>query len=51
MFYMKLVGDLKDYGFELDTYDPFVSKKTVNGKHMTVTWHVNDLKVSHIDPL
>ena len=24
--------------------------KVINGKQMTVCWHVDDLKVSHVDP-
>ena len=31
------------------TYDPCVVNKDVNGKQMTVIWHVDDLKVSHVD--
>jgi hypothetical protein len=47
LFYLKLVGDLKDYGFELNPYDPCVANKMVDGHQMTVVWHVDDLKVSH----
>lgn len=39
--------DLKAYGFELNEYDPFVANATVNGTQMTVTWHVDDLQISH----
>ena len=49
-FYKKLVKDLKGYGFEVNPYDPCVANKTINGKQMTVTWHVDDLKVSHQSP-
>ena len=27
-----------------------VANATINGKQMTITWHVDDLKVSHVDP-
>ena len=30
-------------------YDPCVANKGVNGTQMTVIWHVDDLKVSHVD--
>eukprot|EP00977_Amphora_coffeiformis_P023672 scaffold13930_cov161-Amphora_coffeaeformis.AAC.1 len=50
LFYRKLVADLQAYGFELNPYDPCVANKTVKGSQMTVSWHVDDLKVSHIDP-
>ena len=47
LFYQKLRGELKDYGFEVNPYDPCVANKVVNGSQMTVTWDVNNLKVSH----
>jgi len=47
-FYKKL--DLKHYGFVINPYDPCVANATINGKQMTVTCHVDDLKVSHKDP-
>ena len=34
-------------GFEVDPYDSCVATKMINGSQMTVTWHVNDLKISH----
>ena len=49
LFYQKLRGELEDYGFEVNPYDPCVANKVVNGSQMTVTWHVDDLKVSHND--
>jgi hypothetical protein len=47
LFYKKLVKDLQAYGFELNPYDPCVANKMVDGTQMTVSWHVDDLKVSH----
>ena len=49
LFYLKLVDELIEDGFELNPYDPCVANKTVNGKQMTVCWHVDDLKVSHVE--
>ena len=49
LFYNKLRGELEDYDFEINPYDPCVANKMVNGSQMTVTWHVDDLKVSHKD--
>ena len=46
LFYKKLVADLTAYGFELNPYDPCVANKLVNGNQITVSWHVDDLKVS-----
>ena len=50
LLYRKLVQDLESNLFILNSYDPCVANKTINGKQMTVYWHVDDLKVSHIDP-
>jgi len=49
LFYLKLRKDLEEYGFTMNAYDPCVANKMVNGKQMTVTWHVDDLKASHVD--
>jgi hypothetical protein len=49
LFYLKLVDELIADGFELNPYDPCVANKMGNGKQMTVCWHVDDLKVSHVD--
>ena len=32
------------------TYDLCVMNKTIGGKKLTVFWHVDDLKLSHMDP-
>lgn len=48
LFYKKLVRDLKSIGFVVNPYDPCVANKTVDGKQMTVVWHVDDLKISHM---
>ena len=49
LFYKKICKDLKENGFEINPYDPCVANKMVNGKQLTITWHVDDLKVSHVD--
>ena len=45
LFYEKLVGDLEEYGFKINLYNPCVSNKMVGGKQVTVCWHVEDLKI------
>ena len=50
LFYKKLTADLMEHGFELNPYDPCVANKIVNDKQLTVCWHVDDLKSSHVDP-
>ena len=49
LFYKKLRGDLENMGFEVNPYNPCVANKATNGSQMTVTvtWHVDDLKISH----
>jgi hypothetical protein len=49
LFYLKLLKDLEVNGFNLNPYNPCVANKTVNGKQFTITWHVDDLKLSHVD--
>ena len=50
LFYRKLTKALTGYGFEINPYDPCVANKMVNGKQLTITWHVDDVKSSHVDP-
>jgi hypothetical protein len=45
LFYKKLAKDLMSYGFVLNPYDLCVANKFVDGKQITVSWHVDDLKV------
>ena len=49
LFYRKLRADLEVFGFVVNPYDPCVANKVINGSQMTVTWHVDDLKISHKD--
>jgi hypothetical protein len=49
LFYKKLVADLESDVFVLNPYDSCVANKVVDGKQMTVCWHVDNLKVSHCD--
>jgi len=50
LFYRKLVADLLSLGFTINPYDPCVANKTINGKQMTICWHVDDLFIGHVDP-
>ena len=48
LFWEKLQAKLvNDWGFTPNRYDSCVVNKKVNGKQLTVAWHVDDLKVSH----
>ncbi len=52
LFYKKFVDHLKIYEspFIINPYNPCVANATITGLQMTVTWHVNHLKISHINP-
>jgi hypothetical protein len=34
-------------GLEINPYDPCVATKEIDGKQITICWHVYDLKISH----
>ena len=36
-------------GFEVNPYDWCCMNKVTNGKQCTILWHVDDLKISHMD--
>ena len=46
----QISSKLVDSGFTFNPYDPYVANIEINGFQMTVTWHEDDLKVSHVDP-
>ena len=49
LWYLKIRGDLEEYGFVFNPYDPCVCNKIVKDKQHTVRFHVDDLKASHMD--
>ena len=48
MFYKKMVAALKSYGFEFNPYDSCVANKIVDGTVLTICFHVDDCKISHV---
>jgi hypothetical protein len=50
LYYKKFRKDIEAIGFEVNPYDICVANRTVYGKQQTVTWHVDDLKSSHVNP-
>ena len=48
-FYKKFVKDIMNYGFKINPYDPCVANKIINSKQMTMVWHVDDAKISHVN--
>ena len=51
LFYDKLRGLLESWGFIINDYDECTFNKMVNGKQLTVQFHVDDLKISHMDEI
>ena len=50
LWYKKRRAKLEAMGFIVNPCDPCVANRDVNGTNMTVTWYVDDLKVSCKDP-
>ena len=50
LYYKKFVKSLKSKGFKLNPYDPCVANKQVKGEQLTVCFHVDDCKISHVSP-
>jgi hypothetical protein len=50
LYYKKFRNDIESIGFEVNPYDICVANRMIDGKQHTVTWHVDDLKSSHMDP-
>ena len=46
-FYKQLRKKIEEIGFQVNPYDPCVANMMVNDEQLTITWHVDDMKVSH----
>lgn len=51
LFWRDLSCKLEKWGLLLNPYDNCVTNKTIIGSRCTILWHVDDLKVSHTDPV
>jgi hypothetical protein len=47
--WQNLSTQLKEWGFVLNPYDFYVANIIIDGKQCTIVWHVNDLKISHVN--
>jgi hypothetical protein len=47
LYYRKFVKSLMNIGFIINTYNPCVANKIIEGKQMTICFHVDDGKLSH----
>ena len=48
LFWETLSGKLQEWGFTINPYDSCVANKDIDGQQCTITWHVDDLKISHV---
>jgi hypothetical protein len=49
LYYEKFTASLESKGFTMNPYDPCVWNKILKGKQLTIVFHVNDCKLSHVD--
>ena len=49
LFWQLLSNTLIEWGFTINPYDQCLANKQIHGKQCTIIWHVNDLKISHVE--
>ena len=49
LYYKKFRTDIESIGYLVNPYDACVANIIINGKHHALTWHVDDVKASHVD--
>ena len=47
LFYRYFRKDLESIGFVVNPYNICVANRNIEGTQQTITWHVDDMKVSH----
>ena len=50
IFYQKLVKSLTRAGFKINSYDPCVANKMIGREQMIICWHVDNPKISYVNP-
>ena len=50
LFYKKFRQNIKEIVFEINSYEICVANLIVNGEQQTLTWHVDDIMLSHVNP-
>ena len=48
LFYQLFTGELKEWGFKMNPYDSCTFNKMVMGSQITIVFHVDDCKISHL---
>ena len=49
IFFQKLMKDIEAIGFKVNSYDTCVANNIICNKQITITWNMDELKVSHSD--
>jgi hypothetical protein len=48
LYYRKFFKSLTDIDFVINPYDPCIANKKIKGEQMTICFHVDDCKLSHL---
>lgn len=46
----RFVSDVEKFVHKVNTHDPCVTNKHAENKHHTLTWNVDDINDSHVNP-
>ena len=49
IFWRKLTSKLVEWGFVINLYDWCIANKQINSQQCTLVWHVDDMKISHVN--
>ena len=50
LLWWRLSRKLVEWGFTINPYDWCVANKLIQGTQCMIIWHIDDLKISHVDP-
>ena len=50
LYHQKFTKSLKEQGYMMNPYNPCVWNKMINGKQLTICFHVDDCKILHVSP-
>ena len=49
LFWQHLMSQLQELGFNANPYDVCLVNQTINSNQCTIAWHVDDLRISHVE--
>ena len=49
LFWKLLLDILIDWGFKINSYNQCIVNKMMSGRQWTILWHVDNLKIFHVD--